>query len=460
MTEGSPILIRGARLIDPTTGSDTVGDLLIIDGVIHSARKNIRDGSIPPGTSVVAHPGLAVCPGFVDLHAHFREPGFEDHETIQTGVQAAARGGFTTVCCMPNTRPAMDNASVVDYVLKRAREADGIRVLPIGCVSKKREGKELAELWEMAQSSVVAFSDDGSPVATAHLMRQALSYAQGLALPVIDHCEDLTLTKDAPVNEGWLSNRLGLAGWPAVAEETIVARDIELANLTKGHLHLAHLTTARSVAMVRRAKERGLPVTAEVTPHHLTLSEEWVLGHDDNGPITGPLSTHAYDTSTKVNPPLRTQQDIEALLLGLADGTIDAIATDHAPHAITAKLVSYDDAAFGISGLETAFGALMQLVHDGSLSMSTLIARLTTGPLQILPQEYLELGSLREGTTADLVLFDTDQVWTVRGEDFASKGKTTPLEGVALRGQVMGTISGGRMIHSSLKQSQQGSSNV
>ncbi|MBI4339862.1 MAG: dihydroorotase [Chloroflexi bacterium] len=442
------ILIRNARILDPSQGLDRAGDLLIVDGRISKLAAAIRDGSLPPGTQVVDGAGLVACPGFIDLHVHLREPGYEDHETIATGGQAAARGGFTTVCAMPNTRPAMDNASVVDYVLRRAREANLVRVLPIGCVTKERAGQQLAEMWELAQAGAIGFSDDGNPVASPHLMRQALTYARGLGLPIINHCEDLALSKGAPVNEGRISNRLGLAGCPAVAEETMVARDIELASLTGGRLHLAHISTAGAVELVRRAKERGLPVTAEATPHHLTLTEEWVQGHDASGPLSGPLSLGSYDTSAKVNPPLRTRADAEALLAGLRDGVIDAIATDHAPHAVTVKLVSFDDAAFGIPGLETAFGSLMGLVHRGELPLDTLVARMTQGPLKLLGECGKGLGSLREGSPADVVLFNPDQEWVVRGAEFASKGKLTPLEGVTLKGRGVATIAGGRVVFS------------
>ena len=450
MTEMEPLLIRGARLLDPSVAMDQEGDILVIDGRIHRVGTAVRDGDVPPRCRVISGEGLVASPGFIDLHVHLREPGYEDMETVATGAMAAARGGFTTVCCMPNTNPAMDNASVVDYVLRKATEADTIRVLPIGCVTKGRAGHELAELWELAQAGAIGFSDDGNPVADTHLMRQALAYAGGLGLPVIDHCEEPSLTHGAPVNEGWLSNRLGLKGWPTSAEEVMIARNISMAELTGGRLHLAHLTTAGSVELVRQAKERGLPVTAEVTPHHLTLDERWVLGHDHGGPYSGPLTSFAYDTSTKVNPPLRTQRDAEALVAGLRDGVIDAIATDHAPQTVIDKQVTYDDASFGISGLETALGALLGLVHRRELSMELLVERMTMGPLKILGEAYSDLATLRQGTPADIALFDPEQEWVVRGDDFASKGKNTPLEGVTLRGRVVATLVEGRLVYSAL----------
>ncbi len=450
MTSAEALLIRSARLVDPSTGMDQEGDLLVVDGRIRHVGSSVRDGDVPPGCRVVSGAELVACPGFIDLHAHFREPGYEHKETVATGSLAAARGGFTTVCCMPNTNPPMDSSSVVKYVLSKAREAGTVRVLPIGCVSKGRAGHELAEMLEMAQAGVVGFSDDGSPVADPHLMRQALSYSSGLGLPVINHSQDTGLFQGGVVNEGWLSHRLGLRGWPAAAEDVMVARDIALAELTGGRLHLAHLSTAGSVELVRRAKERGIPVTAEVTPHHLTLDESWVLGHDKEEPLAGPLGLLAYDTYCKVNPPLRTWRDVEALIGGLRDGVIDAIATDHAPHAITDKLVTFDDAEFGISGLETALGALLGLVHRGEISLKLLVERLTVGPQRVLGDGYKHLGSLRQGTTADVVLFDPVQEWLVRSEDMVSKGKNTPLDGVTLRGRVVATIVGGRLVYSAL----------
>ncbi|MDO8749764.1 MAG: dihydroorotase [Dehalococcoidia bacterium] len=431
---------------------DQEGDLLVVDGRIQQVGGVVRDGDVPPGCRVVSGAGLVAAPGFIDLHAHFREPGYEHKETVATGSMAAARGGFTTVCCMPNTNPPMDSSSVVEYVLGKAREAGTVRVLPIGCVTKGRAGKELAEMWEMAQAGVVGFSDDGNPVADPNLMRQALTYSRGLGLPIINHCQDAGLSQGGVVNEGWLSHRLGLHGWPAAAEEVMVARDIALAELTGGRLHLAHLSTAGSVELVRRAKERGIPVTAEVTPHHLTLDESWVLGHDQAGPLAGPLTLFAYDTNGKVNPPLRTRRDLEALIGGLRDGVIDAIATDHAPHALTDKLVTFDDAEFGISGLETALGALMGLVHRGDISLNLLVERLTVGPQRVLGDGYKHLGTFRQGATADVALFDPEKEWLVRSEEFASKGKNTPLDGVTLRGRVVATIAGGRLVYSALPE--------
>ena len=445
------LLIRGARILDPSSGMDQTGDLLIVDGLVVRAGDTVRDGDVPPDCRVVPGDGLVACPGFIDLHSHLREPGYEDKETIATGSLAAARGGYTTICCMPNTNPPIDNAGTVEFIQRKAREANLVRVLPIGCVSKGRAGRELAELWELAQAGVVAFSDDGSPVGDSNLMRQALSYASALGLPIIDHCEDMGLTQEAVVNEGWLSNRLGLVGWPKEAEEIMVARDIALAELTGGRLHLAHLTTARSVDMVGTAKERGLRVTAEVTPHHLTLSEQWVLGHNQSGPLEGPLTAYAYDPTTRVNPPLRTEEARASLVQGMRDGVIDAIATDHAPQTFVDKMDTFEASAVGISGLETALGALLTLVHRGEVDLTTVVAGLTAGPASVLGDGYGDLATLRAGTVADVVLLDPDAEWVVRAKEFASKGKNSPLEGVTLHGKVVLTLVGGRPVHSTLE---------
>ena len=440
-------LIKNARLLDSTTGMDQIGDILLYEGLIEHVGEPLRDGDVPEGCRVLDGTGLVVCPGFIDLHTHLREPGFEDKETISTGVAAAVNGGFTTICAMPNTNPPMDNAATIEYVIQQAAMAGKARVLPIGCVTKGSEGKQLAELWEMAQSGSVGFSDDGNPVADAHLMRQALAYSGGLGLPVIQHSEDLELSQGSPVNEGWISNRTGLRGWPSVAEESIIARDISLAELTGGRLHVAHMTTAGSVELIKTAKQRGVNVTAEVTPHHLTLDERWVLGHDRDGPIGGPLGLEAYDTFTKVNPPLRSPSDVEALISGLRDGVIDVIATDHAPQTVIDKLVTYDAAAYGFSGLETAFGLLMTLVHKERIDLMKLVAKLTVGALTVLGDEYSHLATLRKGTTADITVFDPTKDWIVSSERFISKGKNTPIEGVRLKGKVVMTFVAGRIVY-------------
>ena len=440
----SPLLIKGARVIDPAGQLDFVGDILLSEGQIAATGPSIE--GIPDGCDIVDATGLVACPGFIDLHAHLREPGYEYKETIATGSMAAARGGFATICCMPNTDPPIDSEPLVEFVLRRAREAGLVRVLPIGCVSRERRGRELADFEELAAAGAVAFSDDGDPVEDANLMRMALSYGADLGRPVSNHCQDLLLSADGVMAEGAVATRLGLPGIPPAAEDAMIARDIALAASTGGRLHVAHLSTAGSVPLVRRAKELGLNVTAEVCPHHLTITDEWALGTRGNG--AGP-SEWAYDTSTKVYPPLRNACDVEALVEALADGTIDCIATDHAPHDIATKQVTYQDAAFGISVLETALGSCLQLVHSGRIGLSVLLERLTSGPARVLGPEYFPLASLAVGTPADVVLFDPELEWTVDASKFASKGRNTPLDGTKLKGCVVATIAAGRIIHQS-----------
>ncbi len=415
------LLIENGRILDPSQGIDAMGSLLITDGKI------VGWGAIPrkPEYDVLPAWGMIVCPGFVDLHCHLRQPGYENKETIATGTKAAAKGGFTTVCCMPNTNPPLDSREAIDYV-----KAKGvIRVLPIGCVTIGRKGEELVDMVKLAGAGVIGFSDDGAPVKTARLMRQALEYSRSLNLPVIDHCEDTTLTEGGQINEGMVSRELKLRGMPSVAEEKIVARDLELAALTGGWLHIAHVSTAGSVELIRQAKKSGVRVTAEVTPHHLTLTEMEVVG---------------YNTNAKVSPPLRTPQDNEALIQGLKEGVIDIIATDHAPHAALDKNCEFVRAAFGISGFDTALGSLMSLVHDGRIDLRTLIARLTSEPAKILNKG---LGTLKIGAPADVTVFDPNKEWLVDTQKFVSKGKNTPLAGKRLKGKVMATIYNGNFVY-------------
>lgn len=440
MTE--TLLIKGARLIDPAAGTDRIGDLLIRDGKIASG--DAKDARVIDGD------GLVVTPGFIDLHTHLREPGQEDKESIRSGTAAGARGGFTTLCCMPNTEPAIDNATVVDFITKQANEGGSVRVLTFGAVTRGRQGKELTDMEELAQAGVVGFTDDGSPVSTGHLMQNALLYAGQLGLPIMDHCEDYSIVKGLGINEGWVSSRLGLAGYPSAAEESIVARDIALSEMTGGHFHVAHLSTAGSAEMVRQAKAKGLRVTAEVTPHHLTLSEEWVLGTHGHVEPDAPITTVAYETRAKVSPPLRSVNDRAALVAALRDGTIDAIATDHAPHTFGDKAVPFDEAPNGISILDTAFGMLMGLVHAGEIDLPTMIHRLTVGPASVLGERFAELTTLAEGTPADIVLLAPDEEWQVDASTFASKGKNTPLDGDTLRGRVKLTIAGGEIAYDGL----------
>ena len=438
------VLIRGSRIIDPARSFDSVGDVLIRDGSIASASGFIPPDAVPEGCLVVEAGGLVTSPGFIDLHCHLREPGFEYKETIATGAAAAARGGFTTICCMPNTEPAIDNAAVVDYIRYRAASEAAVRVLPIGCVSRGRKGRELADMEELAAAGVVAFSDDGDPVYDDNLMRLALTYSRDLGIPITNHCQEPSLSCCGVMAEGWIATRLGLPGIPAAAEETMIARDISLAELSGGRLHIAHLSTAGSVSLIRDAKERGISVTAEVCPHHLTITDQWALGCRGVRDVTGAAS---YDTSTKVYPPLRQGRDVEALVEGLSSGVIDCVATDHAPHDIASKEVTYQDAAFGISVLETALGSLMELVHSGRIALPTLVDRLTAAPARVLGSEYWPLATLEPGTPADVVLFDPSRQWTVDTAQFASKGKNTPLDGAVLTGAVVCTLSGGNVAY-------------
>ncbi len=424
-----PLLITGAHLIDPSQNMDKRANLLLEDQKVAW----IGEGEPPKRSyNLIQAEGLVVCPGFVDLHCHLREPGFEEKETIATGSRAAAKGGYTTICCMPNTNPPLDNQSSIDYV-KGAAEREGVvRVLPIGCISKGRRGEELVEMEELFKSGVVGFSDDGSPVASSRLMRQALEYSLSFGLAIISHCEDLALSEGGQMNEGIISTRLGLPGIPAAAEEVILARDLILAKLTGARLHVAHVSTEGSVELIKRAKDKGVRVTAEVTPHHLVLTEERVIG---------------YDTNAKVNPPLRTKKDAQALLEGLKEGVIDAIATDHAPHTEVDKLCEFALAPFGISGLETAFGSLMELVHEGKLDLKVLISKLTWEPAKIIGERFGKLGTLALGSPADVTIFDPSREWQVSPDDFASKGKNTPFKGSTFKGKVVMTISRGKIVY-------------
>ncbi|MBM3157974.1 MAG: dihydroorotase, partial [Chloroflexi bacterium] len=402
------LLIKGGRIIDPLQGIDAAGDMLISEGKVAWLVVK-KAGRVPENFSVIDARGMVVCPGFIDLHCHLRQPGFEEKETIATGTRAAARGGFTTVCCMPNTKPPIDGASVVEYIKDMAAREGMVRVLPVGCITVKRKGSELADFGELFASGVIAFSDDGSPVMDSSLMRSALEHSRESGVLIIDHCEDLALSQDGVMNEGRLATRLGLKGIPPAAEESMVARDIRLTRVTGGRLHIAHVSTAGSVELIRKAKEEGLSVTAEVTPHHLTLTEDAVVG---------------YNPNAKVNPPLRTRKDVEALISGLKEGVIDAIATDHAPHTAEDKNCDFAHAAFGISGFETALGSLMMLVHSEGLDLVTLISKLTHEPASILRRT--DLGTLKPGTAADVVIFDPNAEWVVNPGEFVSKGRNTP----------------------------------
>jgi dihydroorotase len=433
------LLIRGGHIVDPSQGIDQVGDLLIAEGKIMQAGGEIPTviASEAKQSQAVDATGLVVCPGFIDLHCHLREPGFEDKETIATGTKAAAIGGFTTVCCMANTNPPLDNPSAVARVKRKTSKDSLVAVLPVGCITKGRKGEELTDMAGLAEAGVVAFSDDGDPVASSQLMRRALEYSRDLGLPIIDHCEDKALSDNGIINEGQVSAKLGLKGIPAAAEEVMVARDLILAKVTKARLHIAHVSTQGSVELIRRAKEEGISVTAEVTPHHLTLTEERIAGESPN---------KSFDTNAKVNPPLRTKEDVQALIKGLNDGVIDAIATDHAPHTLADKNCGLELAAFGISGLETAFGCLMSLIHQGKISLIQLISKLTCEPAKVIGRNG-ELGTLKAGAPANITILDPDREWIVNSRNFASKGKNTPYDGYKFKGKITATIANGRIVY-------------
>jgi dihydroorotase len=435
------LLIRGGHIIDPSQGIDQVGDLLIAEGKIMQLGGAV---TLSPSFSVILSKaknldaaGLVVCPGFIDLHCHLREPGFEDKETIATGTKAAAIGGFTTVCCMANTNPPLDSPSAVARVKRKASKDSLVAVLPIGCITKYRKGEELTDMAGLAEAGVVAFSDDGDPVASSQLMRRAMEYSRDLSLPIIDHCEDTALSNNGIINEGQISAKLGLKGIPAASEEVMVARDLILAKLIKARLHIAHVSTRGSVELIRRAREEGVSVTAEVTPHHLTLTEERIAGESPDKP---------FDTNAKVNPPLRTTEDVQALIKGLNDGVINAIATDHAPHTLADKNCGLELAAFGISGLETALGCLMSLVHQGKISPAQLISKLTCEPAKVIGRNG-ELGTLKVGAPANITILDLNREWIVNSHNFASKGKNTPYDGYKFKGKIMATIASGRIVY-------------
>lgn len=434
------LAITGGRVIDPAQGIDMISDVLISNGKI----VEIVAGS--PGKSygdyeVIDASGKIVAPGFVDLHTHLRDPGQEWKETIITGTRAAAHGGFTTISAMPNTDPVQDSAAVVDDVMRRAATDGVVRVLPIGAISVGQKGKELAPMGELADSGVIGFSDDGNPVADANLMRQALSYSVELGLPIINHAEDKKIAAGGVMSAGAVATRLGLAGVPAAAETVMVARDLHLADLTKSRLHIPHISTMGSLVALRAAKESGVDVTAEVTPHHLTLNDEWIFGL--HGEVPAIVGSEAYDTNTKVNPPLRSRADVEALIEALSDGLIDIIATDHAPHSATDKVCTYNDAAHGINVLETAFSSVFGLVDVGKITAVRLIESLTAGPAEILRKD---LGSLKKGFSADVAIIDPGNKWVVDPTQFESKSVNSPLTGVELAGRVVQTIYQGETV--------------
>jgi dihydroorotase len=423
-SSNQPILITGGHVIDPGRFNG-LADVLIDAGRIIAVGPRLK---APAGSTKIDATGRLVLPGFVDLHVHFREPGFEYKESIQSGAAAAVAGGFTSVCCMPNTNPVNDNQAVTEFMLDRARSAGLANVFPVGAITKGSEGKELAEIGDLRRAGCVAISDDGKPVMNSLVMRRAMEYALAFDVPVVDHCEDIHLAEGGCMNEGAISTELGLPGMPAAAEDVMVARNVALAELTGARLHLAHISTEGSVRMVREAKSRGLKVTAEACPHHFTITEETVRG---------------YNTAAKMNPPLRTWKDVQAIKQGLRDGTIDVIATDHAPHAAQEKQLGFTEAPFGIVGLETALPLTFALVDEGILSLESAVEKLSTAPAKVFG---LTKGTLAVGADADVAIVDQQEQWEIDPAKFRSKSRNTPFAGWKVKGRVTTTIVGGRVV--------------
>ena len=448
------LLIKSGYVIDPGQGTNTGKNLFIEDGRIVGLMSH--SDNTPEGAEVIDATGLIVAPGFIDMHVHLREPGQEYKETIASGAAAAVAGGFTTVCAMPNTDPVNDNAAVTRFIIEQAERANLADVLPIGAITKNTEGTELAEIGEMKNAGIVAVSDDGRPVPTAGMMRRAMEYARGFDLPIIDHCEDKSLARGGAMHEGHWSLVLGLRGVPAAAEEVDAIRDCALAELTGARVHLAHVSTRGAIAAVRRAKERGLAVTCEVAPHHWSLTDEAVAGERGSGPTKrgpqagspravvdseGPMP---YNTNTKMSPPLRSRDHVDAILEGLRDGIIDAIASDHAPHHADEKELEFDQAPFGIIGLETSVGLAMDLVKEGVISLERLVELSTTNPARILRLE--DRGSFRSGARADVTIIDPENAWTYDVSASKSKSRNTPFDGRRMTGAAVATIVAGRVV--------------
>ncbi|PYT08848.1 MAG: dihydroorotase [Acidobacteria bacterium] len=423
------LLLRNGRVVDPSQGLDESLDVLIEDGKIARLERRLT----AQGVASIDLRGKVLAPGFIDMHAHLREPGEEWKETVASGTAAAAAGGFCSVACMPNTNPVNDERAVTEFILGQARKSGRVRVYPIAAVSKGLSGEELAEMGDLVDGGAIAVSDDGKPVASGRLLRLALEYARIFGIPVIDHCEDPDLSDGGVVNEGYISTLLGLKGWNRTAEDTIVARDIAMAAETAGRIHIAHVSTEGSLELIRRARAGGVRVSCEVTPHHLTLTEEACL---------------TYDTTTKMNPPLRTGADREALLEGLKDGTVDVIATDHAPHHSDEKNVEFSRAPFGVIGLETAVSlALDRLVRPGMISIGRMVELMSVNPARILG---VPGGTLKPGAPADITVLDLEREFSVEPARFHSLSRNTPFGGWSLRGGPVATIVAGEIVHSSL----------
>ena len=420
------LLIRGGRVIDPANGVNQIADLLIENGKVAAIGENLA----AEGVQVIEAQGKVVAPGFIDLHCHLRDPGQEYKEDLISGTKAAARGGFTGVCCMPNTHPVNDNAAVTRYILEKAQwQGSGVHVYPVGAVSKGLEGKEMAEIGRMKQAGIIAISDDGKPVMNSNLLRLAMQYADYFNVFVMSHSEDKSLVGDGVMNEGFISTKLGLPGITRAAEEVMIARDILVAEAEKKRIHLCHVSTKGGVQLVREAKKRGVRVTAETAPHYIGATDEWVIG---------------YDSNCRVNPPLREEEDRLACIQGLVDGTLDAIATDHAPHHLDEKRVEFHIAASGISGFETAFCVSnTMLVKSGAMTLEKLITLMSANPAKLLG---VEGGSLAVGSAADITILDPDRKVTVDSDKFVSRGHNTPFHGKTYYGAVCATIVGGKVI--------------
>ena len=421
------LLIRGGRVVDPSQGIDRIDDVLVRDGQVVSVGQSAAQ-TLGRADETIDAAGLVVCPGLVDMHVHLREPGREEDETIETGARAAVAGGFTSVACIPNTEPPIDTQAAVEFVHQKAARADACNVFVVACVSRGREGKELAEIGRLVEAGAVAFSDDGAPVADAELMRRALEYCRMFDRPILAHEEVLELSRGGVMHEGLVSMVLGLPGMPAAAEEVMIGRDIALAEATGGRLHVMHVSTAGGVGLIRDAKRRGARVTAEACPHHFTLTDE---------------SLKTFDSNHKMSPPLRTAADVEGIIEGIVDGTIDCIATDHAPHAREKKMLELDRAPFGILGLETAVGlSVTRLVSTGRIGWPRLVEALSTLPAKILG---IARGTLRPGAVADITLIDPELSWRVDVAKFRSKSVNSPFDGWTLKGRAVATIVGGRV---------------
>lgn len=427
------LILKNGRVVDPSQGIDGPLDILVRDGRVDRiardiavpARKRKADGD----TVVLDLKGLVAIPGLIDMHVHLREPGFEYKETIRTGCEAAVAGGFTAVACMANTDPVNDNRSVTEFILRKAAVCGKARVYPVAAITRNLEGRTLSEFWDLKEAGAAALSDDGRPVINGGIMRRALEYAHSLNLPVLSHSEDPSLSAGGVMNESLVSTELGLRGIPAVAEEAMIARDILLAEYTRSSVHICHVTTAGSVRLIREAKARGVAVTAETAPHYFTLTDE---------------SLRDYDTNRKVNPPLRSAADLESLREGLRDGTIDAIASDHAPHALTDKAVEFDEAASGMVGLETSLGLSLKLVQKGILTLPELVLRMSLRPAEIL---RVPGGTLKPGEAADITVLDPNRFWTVDSGSFRSRSRNTPFQDMPMKGRAVLTIVGGRIVY-------------